>query len=302
MLCTFGYFVCMKHLFALCLCSAALLSCSQTASEAPLGSSASLGDGSAGGVVSTGSSSSTLSSSSSSASFSLGSYANLFVWVPGGAFTRADGVVVTVSGFYMTKTEVTEAWYRNVMGNNPSSFDSDTLFPVENMTWYNATHFCNLLSKALGFDSSYTGDVADTGVNTVRLPTEAEWEYAARAGATTLFSWGDEITGSLPAKYTNPNTATSPDTVGSYSPNAFGLYDMEGNVWEWTNDWYAPLDASSSQIDPTGPTSGGTRVMRGGGFDTPLVNRSFNTAQRVSKAPSLNSTDLGFRVVVAVLH
>jgi len=289
----------MKSLWILIASLSLFVACSQTATGTPV---TSIDSSTSGHVVSTGSSSSSVDTSTASSTdpkTNLGKYASYFVWIKGGTFTRTDGVIDSISGFYMMKTEVSQALFISIMAKNPSAY-TNVAYPVEYISWNDATSFCNAISKALNFSLTYSGDVSTLGITSVRLPTEAEWEYAARAGSTSLYSWGDQTDGTLPSTYTNPVVATSADSVGKRSPNAFGLYDMQGNVWEWTNDWFGALDLSPKQTNPTGAISGSTRVIRGGGFDTPLSARSFATANRANQAPNLPKADLGFRVVVAV--
>jgi formylglycine-generating enzyme required for sulfatase activity len=181
---------------------------------------------------------------------------------------------VTVSSFYMGKYEVTQAEYQAVMGSNPSYFRGDRL-PVEQVTWYDAINYCNALSQREGLTPAYT--VSGTSVtwnhaaNGYRLPTEAEWEYACRAGEGTPFNTGNNITTSQ-ANYDgrvpyngNPTgiyRGTTTD-VGSFAPNAWGLHDMHGNVWEWCWDRYGSY-TSGSQTNPEGAVGGAGRVLRGG--------------------------------------
>jgi formylglycine-generating enzyme required for sulfatase activity len=187
---------------------------------------------------------------------------------------------VTVSSFWIDTTEVTQAEYQAVMKTNPSHFLDDTLFPVEYLTWFDAVLFCNARSKRDGFDTVYrytsmTG-TAGNGCTAMaglarnqpdsnpgyRLPTEAEWEYACRAGTKTLFYWGDTMDDDYCWHFANSNSTTHP--VAGKKPNLFGLYDMTGNVWEFCFDWEGPYTADA-QIDPTGPSTptGGSRIIRG---------------------------------------
>jgi formylglycine-generating enzyme required for sulfatase activity len=165
--------------------------------------------------------------------------------------------------FYLGVTEVTQEQYEKIMGENPSSFSKagknasqvtgiDTSnFPVERVTWDDAVEFCKKLS-------------AKEGV-AYRLPTEAEWEYACRAGSTTRYCFGDDESQSGEYAWfaNNSNRGTHP--VGTKKPNAWGLYDMHGNVWEWCSDWYdLNYYLKSPKDDPTGPATGSARVLRGG--------------------------------------
>jgi formylglycine-generating enzyme required for sulfatase activity len=216
---------------------------------------------------------------------------------------------VTVSGFYMGKYEVTQKEYEEVMGTNPSAFEGDNL-PVENVSWYDAVEYCNKRSQKEGLTPAYTisgeGDNRTVDwnykANGYRLPTEAEWEYACRAGTTTPFSTGNNITtsqanydGNYPynnnAEGTNREKTTA---VGSFAPNAWGLYDMHGNVFEWCWDWYGAY-SGGSQTDPVGAVTSTYRVARGGSWrDDGLYLRS---ARRDDDYPSSWFYSLGFRLV-----
>ena len=160
--------------------------------------------------------------------------------------------VVISKPFYMGVTEVTQAQYEAVMGTNPSNF-KDATNPVEMVSLTDATEFCKKLSEKTG--------------QAVRLPTEAEWEYACRAGSNTRFSFGDSdsILGDYAWWQSNSGGKTHP--VGQKKPNAWGLYDMHGNVWEWCANWLGSY-SSGSATDPRGPGSGGYRVLRGGSWSS----------------------------------
>jgi formylglycine-generating enzyme required for sulfatase activity len=190
---------------------------------------------------------------------------------------------VTISKpFYMGVYAVTQEQYEQVMGKNPSNFKGAEN-PVENVSWNDAAEFCKKLSQKTG--------------TSVRLPTEAEWEYACRAGSKTRFSYGDDNDYANLGDYAwygqNSDNKTHP--VGQKKPNAFGLYDMHGNVWEWCSDWYGAYE-DKAQTDPTGPASGSARVLRGGGWIyDPQVCRS---AYRARGDPDNRGSVFGFRVVL----
>ncbi|MBQ6584525.1 MAG: formylglycine-generating enzyme family protein [Alistipes sp.] len=157
---------------------------------------------------------------------------------------------VTVSDFYIGKYEVTQAQWRAVMGSNPSYFTGDNL-PVKQVSWDDIQEFITKLNTMTG--------------KTFRLPTEAEWEYAARGGNQSKgYKYSGSNTLDNVAWYTN-NSGGKTHPVGQKQPNELGLYDMSGNVWEWCQDWYGSY-SSSSQTNPTGPNSGYGRVLRGGSW------------------------------------
>jgi formylglycine-generating enzyme required for sulfatase activity len=164
------------------------------------------------------------------------------------------------------------------------------------VSWFDATNYCwkltqrELLAGRIPAGSQY------------RLPSEAEWECASRAGTPTRFSYGDDLAYTSLTNYAwfSLNADSTIHAVGQKLPNAWGLYDMEGNVWEWCEDWFGPLPGGV-QSDPTGPASSpdGLKVMRGGAYDYP--NAACRSANRLffAASPFLSDSDLGFRVVLA---
>jgi formylglycine-generating enzyme required for sulfatase activity len=175
---------------------------------------------------------------------------------------------VTVSPFYIDKHLVSQRLYTQIMGQNPSRWQAEAN-PVEQVRWSDAVRFCNRRSQLDGLRPCY--DLAtwqcNFAANGYRLPTEAEWEYACRAGTTALFFFGDE-----PAKlgahaWYDQNSGGHPHPVGQKRPNAWGLYDMAGNVWQWCHDLYqVDYYQVSPPQDPRGPDNGKTRVVRGGSW------------------------------------
>ena len=212
---------------------------------------------------------------------------------------------ITLSPFFMGKYEVTQAEYEEIMGTNPSHFKGDKL-PVENITWLDAVLFCNKLSERESLTPAYTiqGDNVtwNRNANGYRLPTEAEWEYSCRAGTLTVFNTGDTITaaqanfdGSRPYggnRARSENRRTTID-VGTFAPNAFGLYDMHGNAAEWCWDLHGMHNADP-QTNPAGASVGGHRIFRGGGWNH---HADFiRSAKRSALMPAMKGSYLGFRV------
>jgi len=236
------------------------------------------------------------------------------VFIPAGTFTMGSPdseagrdskegpqTEVTLSrGFWIGKFEVTQTEYIAVTGSNYSWFSWNTMLPLDSQGWDRATNYCYLLTlkeRAAGrLPAGYS----------YRLPTEAEWEYAARAGTTTPFGVGDGI--SLSSSQANfdggfpygggaaGQTSYGTTVGGSYPPNAWGLYDMHGNVWEWCQDWYGPYPGGKV-IDPKGPLRGSTRVLRGGVFTS--TGGGCRSAKRDSRSITYLSIVQGFRVVLA---
>lgn len=213
---------------------------------------------------------------------------------------------VTVHAFLMSRHEVTQELFLQVMGSNPSYSSGRLDLPVENVTWYEAVEFCNALSALEGLTPCYagaedTGITCDFAVNGYRLPTEAEWEYACRSGTATAYVSGDteEDLGRVAWYAGNSDDRTHP--VGSREANGFDLCDMHGNVAEWCWDWYDPSwYASTPAENPLGPSTGEARVQRGGSYyQFPFELRSAYRGN--SQAPSRKGRDTGIRVVRSML-
>ena len=184
---------------------------------------------------------------------------------PGTFMMGGSYQVMLTKPFYCGVFEVTQKQYELVTGSKPSSFQGDTL-PVERVSW-NAirgdSSTYNWPSSANVDSSSFVGRLQSrTGLN-LDLPTEAQWEYACRAGTTTMYYWGESMDGDYCWSKDNSSSTTHP--VGTKTPNAWGLYDMSGNVWEWCLDWYGSL--TNGMTDPEGSSSGSARVLRGGSWD-----------------------------------
>ena len=230
-------------------------------------------------------------------------------------------LVTLTEGFYMQKTEVTQQQWVDVFGENPS-FYVEMNRPVERITWFDACIYCNRLSVASGLTPSYYSDASyetifdgaisvtsgtvywKQNVNGYRLPTEAEWEYACRAGTTAPYNSGnlntdcsiDPVLDPLGWYYGNSYTESGASThgVGLKEANNWDLYDMHGNVWEWCWDWYGDYP-SGSVTDPMGATSGSSRVLRGGAWNHGA--KETRSANRNESSPGLLSKSLGFRIV-----
>ena len=230
----------------------------------------------------------------------------LLAWIEPGTFTLGSPTTeldrvndegpqtqVTISrGFWMSRYEVTQEEYLAVMGNDPSYFTGDMKRPAEQMTWYDATNYCGKLTQ-----QERSAGRLPAGFE-YRLPTEAEWEYACRAGSTTRFGYGDDLNYANLGGYAwyVGNSDNTPHPVGQKQPNAWGLYDMHGNVFEWCLDYYGPYPGGSV-TDPKGPASGSDHVIRGGCwyFDA----KDCRSAYRFSLWPDGGDNGLGFRSVLA---
>lgn len=251
-----------------------------------------------------------------------------FVLITGGTFEmgspdteawRSEDEIqhtVTVNDFYMSMYEVTQAEYIEVTGNNPSSF-SDDMFPVETVSWLDAVRYCNARSELEGLKPVYSieGQTVtwDRSAEGYRLPTEAEWEYACRAGTTTPFNTENSISaeeanyyGHYPYEiednyFSQGNLDTKPGEyrqttvdVSSFSPNGWGLYNMHGNVGEWVWDYYGAYN-TEEQNNPTGADTGTLRVYRGGGWND--FAKNMRSAYRAAMAEDKSSFNIGIRLV-----
>ena len=231
---------------------------------------------------------------------------SLMVFVKGGTFQMGsndgeDGEkpvhTVTVDDFYIGKYEVTQKEWKEVMGNNPSYFKGDNS-PVEEVSWYDAVEFCNKLSKKEGLTPCYSGSGKNTkcdfSANGYRLPTEAEWEYAALGGNKSRgYKYSGSNTIGEVAWYGN-NSGSKTHPVGKKQPNELGIYDMSGNVWEWCWDWHDKNYYSKSpKYNPKGPGSCKYRVLRGGSWDN--YDIGCRSSNRISNNPGSSYYNYGFR-------
>ena len=188
---------------------------------------------------------------------------------------------VTLSSYCIGETEVTQALWQAVMGSNPSYFTGDLNRPVECVSWNNCQIFISKLNELTG--------------KTFRLPTEAEWEYAALGGNRSQgykYAGGNDV-GEVAWCSGYSSSTTHP--VATKAPNELGLYDMSGNVWEWVQDWYGSY-SSESQTNPTGPESGSVRVDRGGGWGSNASR--CRVSHRSNYNPTYSTSDLGLRLAL----
>jgi len=217
-----------------------------------------------------------------------------FKLIPAGTFMMCQGglahEVTLTKPFKMGVHEVTQAQYEQVMGNNPSGFKGADN-PVDRVTWHDAVEFCRKLSEL---------PAEKAAGNVYRLPTEAEWEYACRAGTMTFFSFGnDESDLGAYAWYGENSGIKTSHPVGGKQPNAWGLYNMHGNVSEWCQDWYE-VDIRGTVTNPTGPSSGSHRVHRGGDWGTAAMLCGSALRGAADPDPSDRRTEaLGFRVALS---
>ncbi|MFQ5853245.1 MAG: formylglycine-generating enzyme family protein [Candidatus Binatia bacterium] len=189
--------------------------------------------------------------------------------------------VIISRRFYLGKYEVTQRQWTTVMGDNPSRFAGDANRPVEQASWEDVQEFIRRLN-------------AREGGTKYRLPTEAEWEYAARAGSTTIYSFGNDQRWLGEYAWYADNSDGQTHPVGQLKPNNWGLYDLHGNVWEWVQDWYG--DYSTGTItDPPGPVSGSAKVVRGGSWA--YHARFCRSAYRYGLAPDYRFDSTGFRLL-----
>lgn len=249
------------------------------------------------------------------------------------AINETEHEVTLTQNFYMDSTEITQLMYDQIMTASYSGYRSLTWgsiaginnsgwglgygrgdsLPAYNVNWYDAILFCNARSKMAGLDTVYTysrisgpgndGFAADVYINYkkngYRLPTEAEWEFACRGGTTTAYYWGDEDDTLIVSQYAwyEPNSDNDAHQVAQKKPNAYGLYDMHGNLFEWCNDWYGEYSATPKS-DPHGASSGDKRSKRGGALNQP--ENGLYSAYRVKDDPLDVYPTCGFRTVLPI--
>ena len=213
-------------------------------------------------------------------------------YYPDGAETQHE---VTISeDYYLGVFEVTQGQYEKVMGTNPSYFQKrvigksdSSMYPVEQVSWEDAVEFCKKLSELP--EEKKAGRV-------YRLPTEAEWEYACRAGSKAAYSFGANSKTLGDYAWFGENSGGQIHPVGEKKANAWGLYDMHGNVWEWCSDWYG-VYPKGSVSDPSGPSEGSDRVYRGGSWGNGALG--CRSADRYRIDPSYRGNGDGFRVALS---
>ncbi|MBW6511260.1 MAG: formylglycine-generating enzyme family protein [Desulfuromonadaceae bacterium] len=212
-----------------------------------------------------------------------------FVLVKGGCFQMGSNKgdsdekpvhEVCVDDFYMGKYEVTQGQWQKVTGSNPAHVKKGNNYPVEKVSWNDVQGYLRQLNQRSG--------------KTFRLPTEAEWEYAARSGGKSeKYSGSNDVDA---VAWYNGNSGNQTHPVGQKQPNGLGLYDMSGNVWEWCQDWYdSGYYTKSPRQNPQGPSGGSFRVERGGGWNN--GPRGVRSAYRIRSSPGNRSNYLGFRLV-----
>ena len=231
--------------------------------------------------------------------------ADAFRWCPAGSFmmgsplseperygNEAQHKVTLTRGFWMLETPVTQLMYNSVMGENPSHWKGDKL-PVENVSWEDCQKYISWLN--------YLNEEILAGFR-LTLPTEAQWEYACRACTTTPYHFGKTLNGDkancnggYPYGMSKGKYLKKTSEVGSYPANAWGLYDMHGNVWEWCSDWYKDF-LSKNATDPVGPSTGSSRVLRGGSWHGSA--RCGRSARRRGSRPARQGDRIGFRLAI----
>ncbi|TKJ37502.1 MAG: hypothetical protein CEE38_08380 [Planctomycetes bacterium B3_Pla] len=223
--------------------------------------------------------------------------------LPGGSFTMGDENEVdavphevVLSSFFIDKYLVTQEQYQKVMGKNPSRWKAADN-PVEQVRWSDAARYCNARSELDGLEPCYDLDTwqCNFNANGYRLPTEAEWEYACRAGTKTAYFFGDDESKLANHVWFDKNSGGKPRPVGQKPPNPWGLYDMLGNVWQWCNDFYqVDYYQQSPRENPRGPETGETKVVRGGAWK--FSAESCRSGYRYNENPGYADVCFGYDI------
>lgn len=204
---------------------------------------------------------------------------------------------VKIDTFYLGKYAVTQKEYNALMGDFHSTWTNEN-YPVDQVNWYDAVEYCNRLSKVLGLQPVYTikglDVTCDWSLNGYRLPTEAEWEYACRAGTTTPYYFGNGPATAQDGNFGQNQITGKPKEVGSYPPNPWGLYEMGGNMYEWCWDWWANNYSMDWNDNPKGPDTAETKVLRGGCYF--LEEFLMRSGRRDDGYQSRRSVANGFRL------
>lgn len=211
------------------------------------------------------------------------------VAIKAGTFQRIKFPVTITRDFWIGKYEVTQNEYAAVTGHNPSHFTGDSNRPVEKVTFFDASNYCAAVTRR----ERGAGHLPD-GLE-YRLPTEAEWEYACRAGSTNLFNFGDDKEAAEQFAWTAENCEATTHPVGEKKPNAWGLYDTHGNVWEWCLDWFEPYPGRPV-TDPGGPSTSKYKVFKGGGWNQDADYA--RASSRFMMSPSNGIHFVGFRLLL----
>jgi formylglycine-generating enzyme required for sulfatase activity len=211
------------------------------------------------------------------------------VAIKAGTFMRIKFPVTITHDFWIGRYEVTQGEFASVMGRNPSHFTGDSNRPVEKVTFIDASNYCSAVTQreraARRLPEGYV----------YRLPTEAEWECACRAGSTNLFGFGSDAKLGGAFAWTAENSDATTHPIGQKQPNPWGIHDMHGNVWEWCLDWFEPYPAAPV-TDPIGPATSKFKVFKGGGWNQDIEYA--RSANRFMMSPSNGIHFVGFRIAL----